>query len=189
VKKFELTWIDKHAEVGPIFRMGEKDVFSRLYPGQRILQLEAKHSPNITYLDGTVTAFHELAELWGAPVLYIIKPDVKKPPAAQFLYEWSRIAYENGSCDQSYMLMQGPLQVILGKLVTKMFCSAGMPFEALQAADLERRLAETNLDCNWDDFDLKPLPTTALAISHKVGEGAYGQLLTRFFRKFRGSKK
>jgi hypothetical protein len=85
--KYKLEWIDKDAEVGPLFKIGTKDIYSRERAGERIIRLKAIHSPNLDYLTPAVEAFHAMAEHWGAPVIFVIDPDVKKPPAGRFLFE------------------------------------------------------------------------------------------------------
>ncbi len=182
---FKLEWINKHAEVGPLFRIGPKDVYYREFAGERVVRLKAKHSPNMAYLTPAVQAFHELATAWKAPVIYVIDPDVRKPPAAQFLYEWSRCVWQNGSVDQSYMLMQNMVTQLLGRFVCRAFCAGDMPFESLNGeAELAARLSHLDRSVNREGFELKPL-STALVSRRRIGEGAYGQLLTRLLRRVR----
>lgn len=179
--KYELQWIDKDAQEGPLFRIGSKDVYFRERPGQRVVRLRARHSPNLEYLDPSVRAFRELAEHWGAPAVFVIDPDLKKPPAARFLYEWSRAAWQNGSVDQSYMLMHNPFSHLLGRFVCRMFCQAGMPFEAVSGrAELDRRLDALELSVGREGFALNQA-ATALA-SRRYGDGPYSQLVVRVAR-------
>ena len=182
--KFQLEWIDKDAEQGPLFRIGSKDVYYREFPGQRVVRLEAKHSPSLDYLTPAVEAFHELSAYWGAPILYIIDPDVKKPPSGQFLYEWSRAAWHNGSVDRSFMLMHNPFTQLLGRFVCRAFCAGDMPFESLGKEELQERLDALDLSVNREGFELKPL-STALVPHRRFGEGAYGQLLARLLKRVR----
>lgn len=182
--KYELQWINKDAEEGPLFQIGSKDVYYRERAGQRVVRLRAKHSPNLDYLTPAVEAFHELAAYWGAPVIFIIDPDVKKPPAGEFLFEWSRAAWHNGSVDQSYMLMHNRLTQLLGRFVCRAFCAGDMPFEAIDREALDARLDATDTSVNQEGFELRPL-STALIPHRRFGEGAYGQLLTRLFRRAR----
>lgn len=182
MSQFKLTWIDKGAEEGPVFKIGEKDIYYREFKGQRVLRLRAKHSPNLDYLTPAVEAFHELSEYWGAPIIYVIDPDVKKPPAGQFLYEWSRAAWHNGSVDQSYMLMNNSVTRLLGTLVCRMFCAGAMPFEPVGVKELEAALLKHDTSVGWDDFELKPL-STAMVVKRRFGEGAYGQLLARLLKR------
>ena len=181
--EYKLEWIDKGAEEGPVFRIGEKDVYYRERKGERILRLKARHSPNLDYLTPAVEAFHELSDYWGAPIIFVIDPDVKKPPAGQFLYEWSRAAWHNGSVDQSYMVMHNGVTRLLGKLVCRMFCAGDMPFEALNGESaLDAQLDQHDTSVGWDGFKLRPL-STALVVKRRFGEGAYGQLLMRMLRR------
>ena len=183
MSKYKLEWIDKGAEEGPIFKIGKKDVYYRERKGERIVRLKAKHSPNLDYLTPAVEAFHELSQYWGAPIIFIIDPDVKKPPAGQFLYEWSRAAWHNGSVDRSYMLMHNGVTRFLGRLVCRMFCAGDMPFEAVNGEkELDAQLVKHDTSVGWDGFELKPL-STALMVKRRFGDGAYGQLLMRFFKR------
>ena len=183
--RYNLEWIDIDAEEGPLFRIGKKDVYYRERAGQRVVRLRAKHSPNLDYLTPAVEAFHMLSAHWGAPVLYVIDPDVKKPPSGQFLYEWSRAAWHNGSVDQSFMVMHNTVTQFLGRFVCRMFCAGEMPFDTVNGeAELARRLDEMDTSVGQPDFELKPL-STALVPQHRFGEGAYGQLLTRLLRRAR----
>ena len=181
--KYTLTWIDKDAEEGPLFRIGEKDIYYRERKGERVIRLKAIHSPNLDYLTPAVEAFHEISEHWGAPAIFIIDPDVRKPPAAQFLFEWSQAAWPNGSVDQSYMLMHNTLTQMLGRFVCRMCCQGGMPFEAIAGQKrMDEILDQENTAVGWEGFELRPL-STALASQRRIGEGAYGQIFTRFFRR------
>ena len=155
MSKYTLEWINKEAEEGPLFKIGTKDIYYRERKGERVIRLAAKHSPNLDYLTPSVEAFHELSELWGAPIIFVIEPDVKMPPAAQFLYEWSRAAWQNGSVDQSFMLMHNPVLQLLGRFVCRMFAAGEMPFEAVNGrAEPDKRL---------DSMDTSPRPSLETA--------------------------
>lgn len=181
--QYEIEWIDKDATQGPVFRIGTKDVYVREYADQRVLRLYAKHSPNLDYLRPAIEAFHELAEHWGAPIIYVIDPDVKKPPSGQFLYEWSRAAWSNGSVDQSFMVMKNPITEVMGRFVCRMFCAGDMPFETIRGDKaLKSRLDNVDTSVGWEGFSLQPL-TGALVVKRRIGQGAYGQLLARLFRR------
>lgn len=183
MSRYALTWIDKNAQHGPLFRIGDKDIYSRERPGQRVVRLRAVHAPDLAYVEPAVEAFATLAAHWGAPIVFVIDPDVRKPPAAQFLYAWSRAAFENRSVDQSYMVMGNPFTQMLGRLVCRMFTDGGMPFEALAGERaLASRLDALELGCPRPGFSVAP-PTTALATRRGLGEGAYGQLLRRLLRR------
>ena len=184
--RYELHWIDKDAEQGPVFRIGDKDIYHRERPGQRALRLKAIHAPDMGYLDASVRAFAELSAHWGGPIVFIIDPDVRKPPAARFLYEWSRAAYANGSVDQSFMVTHNAFSHMLARLVLRMFAAGGMPFEAIQGEEaLSRRLDELDLALPVEGFT-PPRIETALAVRRGLGEGAYGQLVRRLVRRLRG---
>jgi hypothetical protein len=185
MSKYTLEWINKEAEEGPLFKIGTKDIYYRERKGERVVRLAAKHSPNLDYLTPAVEAFHELSELWGAPIIFVIEPDVKMPPAAQFLYEWSRAAWQNGSVDQSFMLMHNPVLQLLGRFVCRMFAAGEMPFEALNGrAELDKRLDSMDTSVGREGFELAPL-STALVTKRRIGEGAFGQLFVRAFRRAR----
>jgi len=182
----KLHWIDKHAEEGPVFRIGDKDIYSRPRKNQRVLRLHAITSPGLDYVEPALEGFHALAELWGAPIVYIIDPDVKQPPAARFLFEWSRRAFENGSVDRSYMVMHNRLTHMLGRFVCRTFTDGGMPFEAIQGEDrLQSTLDALDLTCPREDFTLAPR-TTALALRRGVGDGLAGNLVQRLLSRLRG---
>ncbi len=185
--KYELTWIDKDAEEGPLFQIGTRDVYYRERKGERVIRLKAVHSPNLDYLTPAVEAFHEIAEHWGAPVVFIIDPDVRKPPAAQFLFEWSQAAFHNGSVSRSYMLMHNALTQVVGRLVCRMFCQGGMPFEALSGQkQLDALLDDMDLSVKREGFEVRPI-STALVTQRRIGQGAYGQIFTRLFRRLRST--
>lgn len=185
---FELTWIDKHAEVGPVFRIhrpGWDDVYTREIPGRRVLRLRTVNAPPIEYVEPAVEAFRVLAEAWGAPIVYLIDPDVRRPPAARFLYEWSRRAYQDGSVDQSYMVMTNRVTRALGGLVCRMFVAGGMPIEAVVPGELDERLARLDLSCGRPDFACAS-GSTALALRRGLADDAFGQILLRAIRRLSG---
>jgi len=185
--KYELTWIDKDAEEGPLFRIGDKDIYYRERKGERVIRLKAIHSPNLDYLTPSVEAFHEMAEHWGAPIVFIIDPDVRKPPAGQFLFEWSQAAFYNGSVDRSYMVMHNAVTQVLGRFVCRMFCQGGMPFEAIAGKKrMDAILDELDLSVNREGFEVQSL-STALVTQRRLGQGAYGQIFARLFRRMRST--
>lgn len=182
----KLHWIDKNAHEGPVFRIGERDIYSRVYPGGRVIRLHAISSPGIAYVEPALEAFHALAQHWGAPIIYVIDPDVKQPPAARFLFEWSRKSFENGSVERSFMVMHNSITMMLGRFVCRMFTDGGMPFEALRGEDrLARQLADFDLSCPQTDFTLKPR-TTALAVRPGIGDGLAGSLVKRLVKRLSG---
>jgi hypothetical protein len=177
--KWTLEWIDKDAHEGPVFRIGP-DIYSRIRPGERVLELHAILAPGMNYLDAAVLGFKELAEHWQAPVLYIIRPDVKKPPAVRFLYEWSQRAFYNGSCDQTFMLTSNVFTQTLARFVTRSFTDA-MPTEPIKGRWLlDQRLNELDLSCGREGFRLKSL---ALVTQHDPQHGAFGQIVRRIIRR------
>ena len=183
--RWKLEWIDKDAHEGPVFRIGP-DVYSRIRPGKRVLENHAILSPRLNYLDAAVEGFREVAEHWQAPVLYIIRPDVKKPPPARFLYEWSQQAFFNGSCDQTFMLTSNVFTQTLGRFVVRSFTDA-MPIESIQGRwALDQRLNEMDLECGREDFKLKSL---ALVPQSGAQQGAFGQLMQRIIRRINGSRQ
>ncbi|MDP6944261.1 MAG: hypothetical protein QF464_08935 [Myxococcota bacterium] len=177
--KWQLEWIDKEAHEGPVFRIGP-DVYSRLRPGQRVLELHAILAPGLNYLDAAVEGFREVAEHWKAPVLFIIRPDVRKPPAVRFLYQWSQSAFYNGSCDQTFMLTSNFFTQTLSRFVIRSFTDV-MPTEAVQGRwALDQRLNEMDLACGREDFRIKSM---ALVPAGQARDGAFTQLLRRLVRR------
>jgi hypothetical protein len=182
--RWTLEWIDKDAHEGPVFRIGP-DIYSRIRPGERVLELHAILAPGLNYLDAAVQGFQELAEHWQAPILYIIRPDVKKPPAVRFLYEWSQRAFFNGSCDQTFMLTSNVFTQTLSRFVIRSFTDA-MPTSAVQGRwALDQRLNELDLSCGREDFKIKSL---ALVPVGEVQHGAFGQLMRRILGRFSGTR-
>lgn len=178
------SWIDRDAEVGPVLRVGP-DTYERDKPNSRVLRLTTTYSPGIDYVAPAVEAFAAVAEHWGAPVLFVLEPDVKKPPAVRFLYEWSRAAFENGSVERSWFLMHNAFSRIVGNVVARGFCAGGMPFTALNGrAELDAILAGLDISCPQEGFALKQT-STALAVRRGLGDGAYGQLFKRLLRRVR----
>ena len=181
------SWIDKDAEVGPILRVGP-DVYERDQPGGRVLRLTTTYAPGLDYIQPAVDAFHAVADHWGAPVLFVLEPDVKKPPPVRFLFEWSQQAFANGSVEQSWFLMHSRFSRFVGKLVCRAFVSGGMPMSALNGrAELDAVLAGLDLSCPQEGFELSA-SSTALAVQRGFGDGMYGQLLKRFARRARGAQ-
>ena len=130
----------------------------------------------------------KLAVHWGAPIIYIINADVKKPPAARFLYEWSQAAWSNGSVDQTFMVMNNVFTKALGGLVARMFCAGGMPMQSLSRKELDAWLDAADTASPRADWSI-PALSTALVTRRGFGEGAYSQLLMRLLRRASGRKK
>ncbi len=150
-----LHWIDKDAEEGPLFRIGDKDVYCRERSGSRIIRLKAILSPNEDYVAPAVEAFHTIAAHWNSPVIFVIDPDLKQPPAAQFLSKWCRTAHLNRSVDQCFMVMNHPLSQAMGQFMVRMFGRGGMPFEVVRGdAALNERLDQMNTQTGWDGFSV-----------------------------------
>ena len=177
--RWQLEWIDKDAHEGPVFRIGP-DVYSRIRPGGRVLELHAILSPGLDYLDAAVQGFKELAEHWQAPTIFIIRPDVRKPPAVRFLYQWSQTAFYNGSCDHTFMLTSNLFTQTLSKFVIRSFTDS-MPTEAVQGRwALDQRLNAMDLTCGREGFQLKSM---ALVTAGQSRTGAFGQLFRRVLRR------
>ncbi len=190
---FQVTWIDKDAATGPVFRIhreGFVDTYSRERQGQRVLRLKTRNAPPTDYVEPAVQAFRELAAHWGGPIVFVIDPDVSKPPAAAFLYEWSRRAFANGSVDQSYMVMSNTVTVALGKLVCRMFVAGGMPIDAVKGdTGLAEKLSHLDLSLPRQGWSLVN-ESTALVL-HGQGAGApgvYSQLFARALRRLAGRR-
>lgn len=178
-------WIDQDAVVGPILRIGP-DVYERDQPGGRVLRLTTTYAPGIDYVQPAVDAFAAVASHWGAPVLFVLEPDVKQPPAVRFLFEWSQQAFANGSVEQSWFLMHSRFSRFVGKVVARAFVSGGMPMTALNGRrELDDVLAGLDLSCPQPAFELAP-QSTALAVQRQLGDGMYGQLVKRLLRRAGG---
>lgn len=179
------SWIDKDAEVGPVLRVGP-DTYERDQPGGRVLRLTTTYAPGVDYVQPAVDAFHAVADHWGAPVLFVLEPDVKKPPPVRFLFEWSQQSFDNGSVERSWFLMHNPFSRFVGKVVARAFVAGGMPMTALNGRrELDQVLAGMDLTCPQPGFELAP-QSTALAVQRGLGDGMYGQLFKRLARRVRG---
>ncbi len=180
----EWSWIDKDAVEGPLFRVGP-DTYVRDRPHSRVIRLTTTYTPGLDYIQPAVEAFAAVSQHLGAPLLFVLQPDVKRPPPVQFLYEWSRAAFANGSVEQSWFLMGGRLSRVVGQVVCRAFVSGGMPFSSLGGrAELDALLDTLDLSCNRPGFAVAPT-TTALATRRSFGQGAYGQLMVRLWRRAR----
>lgn len=179
-------WIDPDATHGPLFRIGP-DTYVRDRADSRIVRLTTTYSPGVDYIQPAVDAFTETARRWGAPVLFVLEPDVKKPPAVRFLYEWSQACAANGSVERAWFLMGGRLSRMVGNVVGRAFTAGGMPFEAVAGrAELDAVLADLDLSCPLPGYVPPPAGQTALAVQRGLGDGVYGQLVKRLFRKIGG---
>ena len=181
---YKLEWLDKNAEIGPIFKIG-RDVYERERPNQRVIRLKAVESYNVNGVEPAVKAFRECAEAWGAPIIFIIQPDLKQPPAARFLYEWSRTSHAIGSVEQCFMKTGNFITRAIGAFVLKCFTDGSMPFEATDdEAELQQRLGEFDLDCPMEGFELKA--ANAMVRYKQISTSFWGFLLGRVVRNRKG---
>lgn len=184
-RTYELTWIDKNAHVGPLFRIN-RDVYSRDRAGSRVIRLKAVESYTPAGVAPAVEAFTECARTWGAPVVFIIDPDLKKPPAGRFLFEWSRTTAANGSVERCFMRTTNRLTRLMGALVLRLFTDGAMPFEAIRGDEaLEKRLDALDLACPQPGFRLTD-PSTALVLHRDAPQTLLGSLFSRMVRRATG---
>ena len=180
--KYKLEWIDKEARIGPVFRIN-RDVYSRDREDQRVLRLNAVESYSVEGVEPAVEGFYELAKIWGAPIVFVIQPNLMKPPAGRFLFEWSRRAFNNNSVDQSYLLGTNTLTKWMGRVVLRVFTDSGMPFEAINGeAELQRRLHATDLTCPRAGFEVVE-PNTAMVLHGGGPTTLMGSILSRLRRR------
>ena len=176
-RTYDLEWIDKNAEQGPVFRIG-RDVYERERAGERVIRLKAVESYNVHGVPPAVQAFRECAEAWGSPIVFIIQPDLKQPPAARFLYEWSRTCHASGSVEQCFMKTSNFITRAIGAFVLKIFTDGSMPFEA---TDDERALQQIldglDLRCPQDGFALKQ--ADSMVVYKHLGTSFVGFLVGR----------
>lgn len=179
-RKWTLEWIDKNAEAGPLFQIG-RDVYVRERPGQAVIRLKAYESYPPDAVPAAVEAFNECAAAWGAPITFIIDPDLKKPPAVRFLFEWSRSTFARGSVERSYMKTTNTLTRWMATIVLKMFTDGSMPFEAIEGEPaLQARLDQLDLTCPKEGFKLNEL---ALQLHAGVASTLLGSLMVRLFNR------
>ena len=178
---WKLEWIDRDAEYGPLFRIGP-DVYRRSRANGRVIVLDAVLSPGLDYLDAAVEGFRTMAEHWKAPIIFVIRPDVRKPPAARFLYAWSQECFHNGAVERTYFLAMNAFNRVLAQFVARAFTS-DMPTIAVNGeAELDRLLDTFDLAVNQDGFELKTRALVALGEDRK---GAFEQLFQRLLRRLR----
>jgi hypothetical protein len=174
---YDVEWINPDAEQGPLFRIG-KDVYERERPGSRLIWLRAHESYPGYVADRTARAFEACAERWKAPVVFVIDPNLKKPPAARFLFEWSRSTFASGAVERSYMVTTNPLTQLMGKVVLRLFTDGAMPFRAIQGHDaLNAHLDTLDLSCGRDDFSL--VETRAMVLQGDAPPSLMRSLLRR----------
>lgn len=180
-------WIDRDASAGPLFRVGP-DTYVRDRADRRVVRLTTTYSPGVDYIQPAIDAFTETARHWGAPVLFVLQPDVKKPPAVRFLFEWSQACAANGSVERAWFLMGGRISRMVGSVVGRAFTGGGMPFEAVAGrGELDTILDGFDLACPQPGYTPPAEASTALATRRALGDGVYGQLVKRIFRRASGS--
>ena len=186
--KYKLEWINKQAEHGPVFRIN-RDVYSRDKKDQRVLRLKAVESYSAEGAEPAVQAFYELAQEWGAPIVYVIEPNLLKPPAGRFLFEWSRRAFENKSVSQSYLLATNTLTDWMGRIVLRIFTDSGMPFKSIKGeAALQSVLSGIDLSCPQEGFSVAE-PTTAVVLRSTQSPSLMGSILSRLRRRLSGTSR
>lgn len=185
---YELTWIDKNAHEGPVFRIG-RDVYVRERAGQRLIRLRALESYPPSAAGAAIQAFKECAQAWGAPIVFVIDPDLSKPPAVRFLFDWSRSSHAIGSVDHCFMKTTNLLTEWMGKVVLRVFTDGSMPFEAVRGEEaLQARLDAMDLRCPREGFALSSA-STALALRGSVTVDLVGSILARLARRATGRRR
>lgn len=185
MSRYELEWIDPEAEAGPLFRVG-RDVYERERPGQRLIWLRAHESYPAHVAPPVARAFDDCARRWGAPIVFVIDPNLKKPPAARFLFEWSRSTAASGSVEQSFMKTGNLVTQLMGKVVLRMFTDGAMPFSAIQGEDaLNAHLDTLDLSCPREGFRLND--TQALVLAGEAPPSLMRSLFRRARRRLGGS--
>ncbi len=180
--RFALRWIDKNASQGPLFQLG-RDVYERELAGGRLVRLKAVESYPAHVAPAAIEAFTELARTWGAPVVFIIDPNLLKPPAVRFLFEWSRSTHQSGAVERSFMKTSNAVTHVMGKVVLRVFTDGAMPFEPIQGEEaLQRRLAAMDLTCPQPGFSLK-VPGAGLVLSGDTPPSLLSSLLRRAARR------
>lgn len=176
--KYDVTWIDKDAQEGPIFQCG-RDVYARPRPGQALIWLEAVESYPGRVAPAVARAFAECAEAWKAPITFVIEPNLAKPPAARFLFEWSRTTWTTGAVEQCYMKTSNTLTRWMGRIVLHLFTDGSMPFEALEGDDtVQKRLDTLDLSCPRAGYT-PPSTSTAMVRSGDAPPSLMRSLLRR----------
>lgn len=180
--RYQVEWIDKNAEQGPIFKVG-RDVYERPRPGQALIWLKGKESYPGRVAPEIAQAFTECAQAWGAPITYVIEPNLAKPPAARFLFEWSRSTWSNGSVEHCYMKTSNTLTRWMGRVVLRLFTDGSMPFEAIEGeGPLQARLDARDLSCPRAGYT-PPSSSTALVLSGGAPDTLMKSLVRRAARR------
>lgn len=183
--RYELVWVDKNAEKGPVFKIG-RDTYEREFPGQSVIWLRAVESYPARVAPVAARAFSECAREWGAPITFIIEPNLAKPPAARFLFEWSRSVAANSAVERSYMKTSNTVSRFMGRLVLRLFTDGTLPFEAIEGQEaVETRLKTHELSCPRAGFKM-PEPGTSMVLSGDAAPGLMRSLMRRAANRLRG---
>ncbi|MFT5431370.1 MAG: hypothetical protein ACI9OJ_002065 [Myxococcota bacterium] len=184
MSRLEVEWIDPEAEQGPLFRVG-RDVYERERAGGRVIWLRAHESYPARVALPVARAFDDCARRWGAPAVFIIDPNLKKPPAARFLFEWSRATAASGSVEESFMRTGNRLSQLMGKLVLRMFTDGTMSFRAINGTDaMNAHLDTLDLSCPQPGFVVRD--TEALVLRGESPPSLMRSLLRRARRRLGG---
>ncbi len=182
--RYPLSWIDRDAESGPIFQVG-RDVYERAVPGGRVIWLEALETYPGYVAPRIAEAFGQCAEAWGAPIVFVIDPNLLKPPAVRFLFEWSRTTHSQGSVEQCFMKTSSLLTQWMGRIVLRVFTDGSMPFRAVQGDEAMREtLDQLDLAAPQPGFELRG-PTTALVPAGQGPQTLLGSIVQRAVRRAR----
>ncbi len=187
--KYELTWINKNAEEGPVFQIG-RDVYHRERAGKALIRLPAVESYPGRVADTAIEAFTTCAREWGAPITFIIEPNLSKPPAARFLFEWSRTTYANGAVEQCYMKTSNTVTRLMGKVVLRLFTDGSMPFEAIEGEEaLQNKINTLDLSCPREGW-VAPATGQAMVLASEAPPSLMRSLFRRAARRLglRGEK-
>ena len=186
-QRYEFTWINKNADSGPIFQIG-RDVYEREIPGGRLIRLKALESYPGNVASSAIEAFRECAKAWGAPVVFIIDPNLLKPPAVRFLFEWCRTTHAEGSVEQCFMKTSNVMTHLMGKFVLSVFTDGSMPFEAIEGEDaLQARLSRLDLSAPQSGFTMTD-PSTALVMAGDAPQGLLRNIFSRMFKRNKKSR-
>ncbi len=181
-RNYDLTWIDIDADEGPIFQIG-RDVYHRARPGAALIRLPAVESYPGRIAGTAIEAFTECARHWQAPITFVIEPNLAKPPAARFLFEWSRGTHANGSVEQCYMKTSNTLTRWMGRIVLRLFTDGSMPFEAIEGEEaLNRKLDTLDLSCPREGWSA-PATDQAMVLASEAPPTLMRSLLRRAARR------
>lgn len=185
--RYAFEWIDRSARQGPLFRIG-RDVYERPHADQRIILLRAVESYPASVAPIAIQAFADMATTWKAPVIFIIDPNLLKPPAVRFLFEWSRTTFALGAVERSYMKTGSAVSGWMGRIVLRVFTDGAMPFRAIGGADLDRELASMDLSCGREGFALASR-SQAMVRAEDAPPGLLRSILTRASRRLSGAPR